>query len=57
MNKGRWNAITDVPNVHVGHVTLHKKINEEDTICTGVTAILPHNQNSFEQKYLLQALY
>ncbi|MGF9978468.1 P1 family peptidase [Viridibacillus arvi] len=50
MNKGRWNAITDVPNVHVGHVTLHKKIDEEDAICTGVTAILPHNQNLFEQK-------
>ncbi|MBK3494554.1 P1 family peptidase [Viridibacillus sp. YIM B01967] len=50
MNTGRWNAITDVPNVQVGHVTLHKKVNEEDTICTGVTAILPHNQNPFEQK-------
>lgn len=50
MNKGRWNAITDVPNVRVGHVTLHKKLDEEDTICTGVTAILSHNQNPFEQK-------
>ncbi|WP_397536395.1 P1 family peptidase [Rummeliibacillus pycnus] len=50
MKKGHWNLITDVPNVHVGHVTLYEKLNEEDTICTGVTAILPHEGNLFEQK-------
>ena len=34
---GKWNAITDVPGVRVGHVTL---IEEED-VRTGATAILP----------------
>ncbi|MGM9966376.1 P1 family peptidase [Rummeliibacillus sp. TYF005] len=50
MKKGRWNMITDVSDVHVGHVTLYEKLNAEDTICTGVTAILPHGGNLFEQK-------
>ncbi len=36
---GEYNAITDVPGVKVGHVTL----NEGDSIRTGVTAILPHD--------------
>ncbi len=36
---GEHNAITDVPGVKVGHVTLK----EGDSIRTGVTAILPHN--------------
>ena len=36
---GEHNAITDVPGVMVGHVTL----NEGDSIRTGVTAILPHD--------------
>jgi D-aminopeptidase len=43
---GTWNAITDVPGVRVGHVTL---IEGED-IRTGVTAILPHNRNLFQDK-------
>ncbi|MFT4030629.1 MAG: P1 family peptidase [Protaetiibacter sp.] len=34
---GRWNAITDVPGVEVGQVTLI----EGDDVRTGVTAILP----------------
>jgi D-aminopeptidase len=38
---GTWNAITDVHGVKVGHVTL---IEGED-IRTGVTAILPHDEN------------
>ena len=50
MKKGRWNLITDVSHVRVGHVTLYEKLNAEDTICTGVTAILPHGGNLFEQK-------
>ena len=50
MKKGNFNAITDVAGVKVGHVTLYEKLNEEDTICTGVTAILPHDGNIFEQK-------
>ena len=36
---GEHNAITDVSGVKVGHVTL----NEGDSIRTGVTAILPHD--------------
>jgi D-aminopeptidase len=43
---GKWNAITDVPGVRVGHVTL---IEEED-VRTGVTAILPHAGNLFQEK-------
>lgn len=49
MQKGKWNAITDVPGVAVGHVTLHDEPGSESA-CTGVTAILPHTGNSFEQK-------
>jgi len=43
---GSLNAITDVPGVKVGHLT---KI-EGDDIRTGVTAILPHDGNIFQQK-------
>ena len=43
---GTWNAITDVEGVKVGHVTL---IEGED-IRTGVTAILPHEGNLFQDK-------
>jgi D-aminopeptidase len=43
---GRWNAITDVPGVKVGHTTL----NQGDSVHTGVTAILPHDGNIFRQK-------
>lgn len=43
---GQWNAITDVRGVKVGQVTL---IEGED-IRTGVTAILPHGGNVFQDK-------
>ena len=43
---GPLNAITDVPGVKVGHTTLIKG----DNIRTGVTAILPHSGNIFQQK-------
>ena len=43
---GRWNAITDVAGVLVGHLTL---IEEED-VRTGVTAILPHHGNMYQDK-------
>lgn len=36
---GEHNAITDIPGVKVGHVTL----NEGESIRTGVTAVLPHD--------------
>lgn len=43
---GTYNAITDVEGVLVGHETLIKG----DSIRTGVTAILPHSGNIFQQK-------
>ena len=46
MPTGKKNAITDVEGVQVGHVTLIKR----DSIRTGVTAIIPHKRNIFQQK-------
>lgn len=43
---GAYNAITDVPGVKVGQVTLI----EGDDIRTGVTAIVPHEGNLFRKK-------
>lgn len=43
---GGHNTITDVDGVKVGHFTLIKG----DDIRTGVTAILPHSDNIFEEK-------
>ncbi len=43
---GKLNAITDVAGVRVGHTTLI----EGDHIRTGVTAILPHGGNLFQDK-------
>lgn len=43
---GMNNTITDVPGVRVGQVTLNKG----DSIRTGVTAILPHGGNLFQEK-------
>lgn len=48
--KGKHNDLTDVIGVKVGHVTLYEKVNEQETICTGVTAILPHSGNLFLEK-------
>jgi D-aminopeptidase len=46
LSTGSWNAITDVNGVKVGHVTLI----EGDDIRTGVTAILPHAGNLYQDK-------
>lgn len=46
MKTGEYNAITDVKGVKVGHVTLKNG----DDMCTGVTAILPHDGNLFQIK-------
>jgi D-aminopeptidase len=43
---GPLNAITDVDGVRVGHVTLATG----DTIRTGVTAVVPHGGNLFQDK-------
>lgn len=46
LKPGKLNAITDVEGVHVGQVTMIKGEN----IRTGVTAILPHSGNIFQDK-------
>ena len=43
---GKENSITDVYGVKVGHTTIIRA----DSIRTGVTAILPHGGNLFQQK-------
>ncbi len=43
---GPLNAITDVPGVSVGHVTLI----EGDAVRTGVTVVRPHGGNLFQDK-------
>ncbi|HTY38159.1 MAG TPA: P1 family peptidase [Bacteroidota bacterium] len=43
---GTHNAITDVAGVRVGHVTL----SVADSIRTGVTAVVPHEGNLFQEK-------
>ena len=43
---GEWNAITDVPGVRVGHVTMVRG----DSVQTGATAILPHSGNLYQDK-------
>jgi len=45
---GELNALVDVPDVRVGHRTLV----EGDRLRTGVTAILPHGGNLYEDKVL-----
>jgi D-aminopeptidase len=42
---GPQNAITDVPGVRVGHAT----IVEGDAVRTGVTVVLPHEGNTWEE--------
>ncbi len=46
LRPGKFNAITDVDGVKVGHTTLITG----DGIRTGVTAIIPHSGNIFQQK-------
>lgn len=46
LKTGEWNAITDVAGVKVGHETLHIG----KGIRTGVTAILPHGENLYQEK-------
>jgi D-aminopeptidase len=43
---GKLNAITDVSGVKVGHAT----ISEGSSVRTGVTAIIPHDGNLFQEK-------
>ncbi len=50
MEKGRLNLITDVPGVRVGHFTIH-----EGDVHTGVSAIIPHGGDVFQNKCLAAA--
>ncbi len=47
IEQGVRNAITDVPDVAVGHATLRG-----DSVNTGVTAVLPHGGNLFRDKVM-----
>lgn len=46
LKPGLFNSITDVNGVAVGHSTIKKG----DSVNTGVTAIIPHKGNIFQQK-------
>lgn len=46
LKPGHHNAITDVATVRVGHTTVVRG----DSVRTGVTAILPHSGNLYQQK-------
>lgn len=46
MKTGPFNAITDVPGVRVGHTTIIRG----DSVRTGVTVIIPHPGNIFQEK-------
>jgi D-aminopeptidase len=46
MKTGQFNAITDVPGVRVGHTTIILG----DSVRTGVTVIIPHPGNVFQEK-------
>jgi D-aminopeptidase len=46
MEPGTHNAITDVPGVRVGQTT----VVQGENVRTGVTAVLPHGGNLFQQK-------
>jgi len=49
LHPGRWNAITDVPGVRVGHTTLiageGPLVRGQGPVRTGVTVVLPHPGN------------
>ena len=47
-NTGKWNAITDVAGVTVGHET----IIENDSVRTGVTVIIPHQGGLYKEKVM-----
>ncbi len=54
METGRWNALTDVPGVRVGHCRVAfgegALVPGKGPARTGVTAILPHSGNIFREK-------
>lgn len=46
LRPGPWNAITDVDGVRVGHYT----VIEGDSVRTGVTVIVPHGGNLYQER-------
>jgi len=46
LTPGKWNAITDVSGVMVGQAT----VMQGDSVRTGVTVVMPHQGNVFQQK-------
>src|SRR3954452_10530799 len=54
MEPGRWNALTDVPGVRVGHYTVSfgagALVPGQGPARTGVTAIIPHGGNLFREQ-------
>ncbi len=46
LRPGKWNAITDVEGVQVGHCT----VIEGDSVRTGATVILPHPGNVYQER-------
>ena len=48
LKPGKWNAITDVGGVKVGHET----IIQGNNVRTGVTVIKPHSGNIFKDKVM-----
>lgn len=46
LTTGPLNALTDVPGVRVGQVT----VRQGDSVRTGITAILPHGGNLFQER-------
>ncbi|MGE5701440.1 MAG: P1 family peptidase [Clostridia bacterium] len=49
---GDCNSLTDVPGVRVGHRTLLADLEDGRSVRTGVTAILPHGGNLFQEKVI-----
>ncbi len=47
---GAKNCLTDVPGVRIGHETVAYSGENGEDACTGVTAILPHGGNLFQEK-------
>ncbi|MBI9043195.1 MAG: P1 family peptidase [Anaerolineaceae bacterium] len=54
LETGKWNAITDVKGVKVGQVTLDfgegSWVSGEGPVRTGVTVILPHEDNIYQER-------
>ncbi|PAE26231.1 P1 family peptidase [Bacillus sp. 7894-2] len=50
LRPGKKNCITDIDGVMAGHITLDYPLDDDQYVCTGVTAVLPHGGNLFREK-------